>query len=323
MREEIQNHPIKPSQQQTKIKNNINGWIILDKPQGITSTYALTQVKKILKPAKAGHSGTLDPLATGVLPLAFGKATKTIPWVLHAEKTYQFTISWGAKTDSDDSTGTPLQYSKSRPAAEDIIQLLPQFTGQIAQRPPAFSAIKQNGIRSYTLARRGQPPQLPARNVVIRELKLLKIINQDQAIFHLHCASGTYVRSIARDLGDKLGCLGHVSQLRRLSAGPFTHALTLEQIQNAKSCHDLLLPLTAALSPMPAVQLAAHEAQCLAHGQSVSLSAPVSPPLSAPSHSSTEVATDVAREVVAFCGAEAIAIATLEGNTLKPQRVFT
>ncbi|MDR3409144.1 MAG: tRNA pseudouridine(55) synthase TruB, partial [Methylovirgula sp.] len=200
-------------------RTEINGWIVLDKPVGMTSTHAVARLKRIFNAKKAGHAGTLDPLASGVLPVAFGEATKTVPFVQDGEKAYRFTIAWGAETDSDDADGQITARSEARPQTEAILAALPQFTGTILQLPPAFSAIKIAGERAYDIARDGETPQLTPRPVTIHELVLVSA-GQDEATFEARCGKGTYVRAIARDLGRALGCYGHVSALRRTRVGP-------------------------------------------------------------------------------------------------------
>ncbi|MGH6679362.1 MAG: tRNA pseudouridine(55) synthase TruB, partial [Bradyrhizobium sp.] len=212
-------------------RTEVNGWVILDKPTGMTSTYAVGRLKRVFNAKKAGHAGTLDPLATGILPVAFGEATKTVPFVQDGEKTYRFTIAWGAQTDSDDVDGEVIARSEMRPEVAAIRAALPQFMGTILQRPPSFSAIKVAGERAYDLARDGAPPDLEPRPVTIHSLVLVAA-DADHAHFEAHCGKGTYVRAVARDLGQALGCYGHVSALRRTRVGPFieSEAVTLPQL---------------------------------------------------------------------------------------------
>ncbi|MBX9739813.1 MAG: tRNA pseudouridine(55) synthase TruB, partial [Beijerinckiaceae bacterium] len=199
----------------------INGWFILDKPVGMTSTHAVSRLKRIYNAKKAGHAGTLDPLASGLLPVAFGEATKTVPFVQDGEKAYRFTVRWGIETDSDDSDGKIVQTADHRPGPDQIEAALPRFTGTIMQAPPAFSAIKVNGERAYDMARDGEIVELAARPVTINSLEMIASTDDD-AVFEARCGKGTYVRAIARDLGRALGCLGHVTALRRTRVGPFT-----------------------------------------------------------------------------------------------------
>ena len=201
----------------------VNGWIVLDKPVGLTSTQAVSKLKRLFNAKKAGHAGTLDPLASGVLPVAFGEATKTVPFVQDGEKAYRFTVLWGAETDTDDAEGKVTQTSEARPDGAAIEALLPNFTGEIMQRPPAFSAIKVNGERAYDLARDGEIVDLAPRLINIHALRLVAC-EPDCAVLEAECGKGTYVRAIARDLGRALGCFGHVIALRRTRVGPFFEA---------------------------------------------------------------------------------------------------
>ena len=292
----------------------MNGWLVLDKPTGVTSAKALAQVKKILRAAKAGHSGTLDPLASGVLPLAIGNATKTIPWIIHSDKIYEFTITWGTQTDSDDSLGTPQDHSEKRPNENDIRKLLPEFTGDIMQTPPAFSALKQNGVRNYERARKGEIVTTAPRPVTIHEFALLAAPDENKADFRVRCGGGTYVRALARDLGQRLGCLGHVSRLRRLRAGPFADPLTLAQIQSLPA-EKILLPVGAALAHLPSVQVSEEDARRLARGQSI-------PALSENGANSSHSDTQTPADTAAFCDSRLVAVVVRHNDIFKPRRVF-
>ena len=201
--------------------NPVHGWLNLDKPLGMTSTQAIGRVRRILNAQKLGHAGTLDPLATGILPIALGEATKTIPFAQDADKVYRFSVKWGEARTTDDCEGDVTLTSADRPTEAQIIALLPRFTGQILQTPPQFSAIKIDGERAYDLAREGQKVDIQPRNVMVYGFRALKIA-QNEAEFELNCGKGTYVRSIARDMGQILGCFGHVSALRRTAVGNFT-----------------------------------------------------------------------------------------------------
>jgi len=203
------------------VKIAVTGWLILDKPLGMTSATAVARVRRLFSAMKAGHAGTLDPLATGLLPIALGEATKTVSLVMDGWKTYRFTVQWGSETTTDDAEGMVTNQSAARPACEDIIALLPRFIGQIDQVPPTFSAILVAGERAYARARQGQDVALVSRSVTVEALELLEA-RPDEADFELRCGKGTYVRAIARDLGRVLGCFGHVTALRRTATGPFT-----------------------------------------------------------------------------------------------------
>ena len=206
---------------------------MLDKPVGMTSTQAVGAVRRIFNAQKAGHAGTLDPLATGVLPIALGEATKTVPFAVDGEKRYRFTVRWGAGTDTDDAEGRITASSELRPSREAVEALLPRFTGEILQTPPAFSAIKVDGNRAYDLARAGEVVELEARSAQVDRLTLVAMPDGDTAVFEAECGKGTYVRALARDMGRALGCLGHVIALRRTRVAPFdeAQAVTLEALR--------------------------------------------------------------------------------------------
>lgn len=219
-----------------KSGRQISGWLNLDKPAGMTSTHAVNIVKRLFRARKAGHAGTLDPLATGVLPIAFGEATKTINFAVDGDKAYRFLVRWGAETTTDDSEGEVLNQSRRRPMIDEIEAALPDFIGQIAQVPPKFSAIKIDGQRAYDLARDGADLELAPRSVVVHDLRVVGMPDASTTAFEARCGKGTYVRAIARDLGQKLGCYGHIVQLRRTRVGPFGESavVTLDQLQAAE-----------------------------------------------------------------------------------------
>ena len=200
----------------------ISGWVIFDKPVGMGSTEAVSKIKWLFQADKAGHAGTLDPLASGMLPIALGEATKTVPYVQDGAKVYRFTIAWGEERSTDDLEGPVTKSSDSRPAEAEIRALLPKYTGVIMQTPPQFSAIKIGGERAYDLARGGEPVDIPAREVEIGRIDLLETTPEGNSIFEVECGKGTYVRSLARDLGRDLGCYGHIAALRRTEVEPFT-----------------------------------------------------------------------------------------------------
>ena len=210
-----------PGVQKKRPKRDVHGWIVLDKPVGMTSTHAVSVIKRLFAAKRAGHAGTLDPLASGCLPIALGEATKTVPFVVDGRKTYLFTVRWGEERDTDDAEGRVVATSESRPQAAAISALLPRFTGTIEQVPPRFSAVKIGGERAYDLARDGETVELAPRAVVIHRLELVETPDPDHAVLAAECGKGTYVRSLARDLGRELGALGHVSALRRSRVGPF------------------------------------------------------------------------------------------------------
>jgi tRNA pseudouridine55 synthase len=252
-----------------------HGWLVIDKPAGMTSARVVAAVKRAAG-AKVGHAGTLDPLATGVLPLALGEAVKTVQFAIAGRKRYRFRIRWGVATDTDDREGATIATSAARPDAASIDAALPRFTGVISQRPPAYSAIKLAGRRAYALARAGKPPELAARAVEIAELRLLGTPDPDHADFEAAVSAGTYIRSLARDLAAALGTSGHVCELRRLQAGRFTEAqaISLEQavaLGHSLAASEHLLPIETALDDIPALAVTAAEAARLRHGQRVPL----------------------------------------------------
>jgi tRNA pseudouridine55 synthase len=287
----------------------VNGWVILDKPVGLTSTQAVSKLKRLFNAKKAGHAGTLDPLASGVLPVAFGEATKTVPFVQDGEKAYRFTVRWGEETDSDDSEGQVTQTSDLRPGSADIERLLPRFTGEIQQIPPAYSAIKINGERAYDLARDGEQVDLAPRSVTIHALRLVDG-DRDHAVLEAECGKGTYVRAIARDLGRLLGCYGHVVALRRTRVGPFfeSESAPLAELLDApEQAGDDLLAVEAGLSELPCIVLDRNGAARLRRGQSVILrgrDAPAEGP------------------AYAVCGGIPIASGMVEAGEFLPNRVF-
>ncbi len=254
----------------------INGWLILDKPSGITSTAALNTVRRAVGAAKAGHGGTLDPLATGVLPIAFGEATKLLSHVFDGRKTYGFTIRWGVATDTEDSDGTPTETSDGRPSEQDIAGILPEFRGEIAQVPPVYSALKIDGERAHVRARRGETVSLEARQVWIEDIALAAMPDHDHAAFRVTCGKGTYMRSLARDMALRLGTCGHITALRRLGVGSFSEkdAILLDEAgkigQDAPALPDLL-PVEAALADIPALDLTEAEVARLRNGQAISM----------------------------------------------------
>jgi len=255
----------------------IDGWLIIDKPTGIGSTDVVNRVKRAYDAQKAGHGGTLDPLATGLLPIAFGHATKTVPYVMDGTKIYHFTLRFGEGRDSDDSDGAVTETSEVRPGDDAIRAALPGFTGDIMQVPPIYSAIKVNGERAYDLARDGQEVVLEARPARVDRFELIERPDADNAIFEVQSGKGVYMRSLARDLARALGTVGHIAALRRLRVGPFleSHALPLDKIvvtgDTPPPSLDLLLPLTTALADIPALAVTEGEAARLNFGQPLSL----------------------------------------------------
>lgn len=297
-----------------KKKGTVHGWVVLDKPYGMTSTQAVGAMKRIFGTPKAGHAGTLDPLASGMLPIALGEATKTVPYVMDGDKLYRFTVRWGAETSTDDAEGEVVRASDHRPTAEDIDAVLGEFEGEILQTPPAFSAIKVDGERAYDLARAGETFELEARPVTVHRLDLVDCPDADTAIFEAECGKGTYVRAIARDMGRRLGTAGHVIELRRLVVGPFGEEdmVSLDTLQTALEADgdalSLLTPIEAALANLPQLDVTSDQAVRLRNGNPVLLrgrDAPVE-----------EAAVGV------FERGRLIALAKVEHGELKPVRLI-
>lgn len=253
-------------------KRAISGWLILDKPAGLSSAQAVGKVRWLYDAAKAGHAGTLDPLATGILPIALGEATKTVPFIQDGRKVYRFTLVWGAATTTDDTEGEIVATSDLRPTTEAVIAVLPRFIGDILQRPPSFSAIKIDGERAYARARAGETVELAARPVHVESLTLLEH-GPLHSTFEMQCGAGTYVRSIARDLAEMLGSRGHVGTLRRTAVGDFdvSAAIGLEALESAPDRDALLLPPAAALRHIPEIRLSPDEAALIRNGNPVLL----------------------------------------------------
>ena len=230
----------------------LSGWLIVDKPLGITSSAVVNKAKWAFDAQKAGHAGTLDPEATGVLAIAFGEATKTVPYVTDSMKAYRFTVRLGQSTNTDDGEGEVISESDKRPSADEIRAALPTFTGDIMQVPPQYSAVKVDGERAYKRARDGEEMELKARPLSVESLELIEMPDADHAVLEMTCGKGGYVRSIARDLGLALGCFGHVVQLRRVWAGPFEVSdgisfETLDKMAKDRKLDEFLLPLQAGL----------------------------------------------------------------------------
>jgi tRNA pseudouridine55 synthase len=257
-------------------ERRLNGWLVVDKPKGLTSAQAVARVKRLTGAAKAGHAGTLDPLATGVLPIALGEATKTVSYVMDGAKTYRFTVRWGEARATDDAEGAVTETCPERPDEAAIHAILPRFRGQIEQVPPIYSAIKVEGRRAYEMARADETVVLAPRTVTIRRLDLVAMPDDDRAVFEVECGKGTYMRSLARDIALAVGTVGHVEALRRLRVGRFgeEQAISLEQEEHIGHSLALvahLLPLETALDDIPALALTESEAHKLQSGQAVAL----------------------------------------------------
>jgi tRNA pseudouridine55 synthase len=290
-------------------KRDVNGWVVLDKAVGMTSTHAVAAVKRALNAKKAGHAGTLDPLASGILPIALGEATKTVPFVMDGRKSYVFTVAWGVETDTDDAEGKPVQASHLFPERDAVEAALPAFVGAIEQIPPRFSAIKIGGERAYDLAREGEHVTLAARTVTIERLALVAH-DGDRSVLEADCGKGTYVRAIARDLGRALGCLGHVSALRRTRVGPFAQeeATTIAELETPpEAAPTILRPVETALCDLPCVPVSRDMAMRLMRGQSILLRGRDAP---------------MAGKAYATCGGVLVAVGNVEKGELVPHRVF-
>jgi tRNA pseudouridine55 synthase len=292
----------------------VHGWLVLDKPAGMTSTQAVGAVRRAFGAQKAGHAGTLDPLATGVLPIALGEATKTVPYAVDGQKEYRFTVRWGVETDTDDAEGRAVASSDARPERTAIEVVLPGFTGEILQTPPAFSAVKIDGERAYDLARAGEAVELEARPVCIDSLVLIDCPDCDTAVFAAECGKGTYVRALARDMGRALGCGGHVIALRRTRVGSFdeAHAVGMDELAAAadaggEALQALLSPIETALADLAVLRVSRDETVRLLRGQSVLVRGHDLPP-SGPAY--------------ATCKGHLVALGLIEKGQLRPTRVF-
>jgi tRNA pseudouridine55 synthase len=305
-------------QQRKREKRDVHGWLVLDKPVGMTSTHAVAIVKRLFAAKRAGHAGTLDPLASGGLPIALGEATKTVPFVMDGRKCYRFTVAWGEERDTDDTEGRVVRTSAVRPRPESISGLLPRFTGVIEQVPPQYSAVKIQGERAYDLARDGEKVELQPRPVEIHKLTLVEQIDEAHSLFEAECGKGTYVRALARDIGRLLGCFGHICALRRTLVGPFGEGdmIPLEQLEalcdraasGEGSLADALLPVETALDDIPALAVTRADAARLHRGQAVLLRG-----RDAPNCSGTVYVTVAGR---------LLALAEIGNGELIPRRVF-
>jgi len=259
------------------IEKNPWGWIIIDKASHMTSMSVTRRIKRLTQSKKVGHAGTLDPLATGILPVAINQATCLIPELMAFEKQYVFTVSWGASTDTDDCLGNVSQKSSARPRAQDIEKVLPAFTGAISQVPPHFCAAKIKGVPAYRSARKGEKVHLSPRTISISNLTLLDH-TEDSATFQVVCGTGTYVRSLARDIAHQLGTLGHITKLHRSWVGPFHHGITIDDLLDRSSCLSHLMPPEQVLFKRPHCVLSSESVQDLWHGKTIN--APMqTPPL--------------------------------------------
>ena len=298
----------------------LNGWLIIDKPPGLTSTDVVNKVRRGFDAQKAGHGGTLDPLATGVLPIAFGHATKTVPYVMDGTKLYRFTLRMGEARDTDDADGAITATSDVRPTDDQLRAALPALTGDIMQVPPVYSALKIAGERAYDMARDGRAPDLPPRPARVDRFELIERPDADTAVFEVQSGKGVYMRSLARDVALACGTLGHVAALRRLRVGPFTEAqsISLDKCTPAAdtppASPDLLLPVTTALADIPALALTQAEVFGLSQGQAISLVDLMGriPPTANPDGG-------LAR---AMAGTRVIGLCRLQDGMLRPERLL-
>lgn len=298
----------------------LDGWLIVDKPQGLTSTDVVNRVRRWFDAQKAGHGGTLDPLATGILPIAFGAATKTVPYVMDGTKVYRFTLKMGDARDTDDADGQTIATSEVRPSDEQIRLALPAFIGDIMQVPPIYSAIKIAGERAYDMAREGRAPVMAARPARVDRFELVARPDADTAEFEVQSGKGVYMRSLARDIAVACGTLGHISVLRRLRVGPFhmAGAIMLDKLQPGEDMQpaspDLLLPVVTALADIPALALTDAEVTSLSHGQAISLV-----DLMGRIPQAANPDGGLAR---AMAGSRVIGLCRLEEGWLKPERLL-
>ena len=298
----------------------LDGWLIIDKPPGLTSTDVVNRVRRAFDAQKAGHGGTLDPLATGVLPIAFGAATKTVPYVMDGTKLYRFTLKFGEARDTDDADGQVTATAAHRPSDAEIEAALPAFRGTIQQTPPAYSAVKVAGERAYDMAREGRAPVLEPRAARVDRFELVDRPDPDTAVFEVQSGKGVYMRSLARDLAAACGTLGHVAALRRLRVGPFSEAgaIPLDKIagpdHTARASPDLLLPVATALADIPALALTEAEATQLINGQAISLVA-----LMGRIPGTADPEGGLAR---AMAGGRVIGLCRLQDGLLKPERIL-
>ena len=295
----------------------IHGWLVFDKPQGMTSTQAVSRVRHLYGAQKAGHAGTLDPLATGVLPIAFGEATKTMPFAVGGNKQYRFTVRFGAATATDDAEGAIVATSAVRPTRAEIEAALPGFVGEISQVPPRYSALKVAGARAYDLARDEEEFELAPRPALIESLKLVDMPDSDHCLIEARCGKGTYVRALARDLGHSLGSATHITELRRTRVGPFDEEAAislakLEQLGHSAAGRDALVsvlqPVETALDDIPALAMNGRDAARLKRGQPVLLRGRDAPILKGP--------------VYATSRGTLVAVGEVSQGELRPTRVF-
>ena len=300
----------------------VHGWLNVDKPVDVTSTQVVGILKRLFDAQKVGHGGTLDPLADGILPIAFGEATKTVQWAMDADKEYVFTVEWGKTTDTLDAEGEVIASSDTRPTREAIETALEGFEGEIDQVPPKYSAIKVDGERAYDLARDGEEFEIPSRTVVVHEARLVDVPDEDHAVFHVRSGKGFYVRALARDLAGTLGCDGHVSQLRRIRVGVMHEgaAVKLSELE-AMETRDALLrtlaPIEAVLDDVPDVEISEEDAAAIRQGREVMLMPHVTERWRLEKNPDPDD-----RLALAMCNDEAVAMGEVRAGRFQPMRVF-
>ena len=306
--------------------DDVSGWVVLDKPDDMTSTHAVAAIRRAFNAQKAGHAGTLDPLASGVLPIALGEATKTVPWLMEARKTYLFTIKWGSSTDTQDREGKVTATSDVRPTDDAIRAALPAFMGEIEQVPPQFSAVKVDGERAYDLARAGEAVELESRRVTVYEAALVGT-EPDLAHFRVRSGKGFYIRALVRDLAAKLGAEGHVWRLRRTAVGPFTEAESvtldvLEDLRHKGAASERLKPVETALDDIPALAINGEDAFKLRQGRPIVLLPHVMEALKPKFRDRTIAGQDASRAAVALFEGKAVALGDVRAGRFEPSRVF-
>jgi tRNA pseudouridine55 synthase len=307
--------------------DDVSGWVVLDKPDDMTSTHAVSAVRRIFNAQKAGHAGTLDPLASGILPIALGEATKTVPWLVEARKTYVFTVKWGVSTDTQDREGEEVARSDIRPTADAIRAALPAFVGDIQQVPPQFSAVKVDGERAYDLARAGEAVELESRQVIVYEAELVGTEGEDLATFRFRSGKGFYIRALVRDLAAKLGAEGHVWRLRRTAVGPFTEAesVTLDDLQllgQKGAASERLKPVETALDDIPALAINGEDAFKLRQGRPIVLLPHVVETLKPQFRDRLIGGVDASRAAIALFEGKAVALGDVRAGRFEPSRVF-
>ncbi|HYM18582.1 MAG TPA: tRNA pseudouridine(55) synthase TruB [Micropepsaceae bacterium] len=305
----------------------VHGWVILDKPKGMTSTQAVARVRRVFDAAKAGHAGTLDPLATGVLAIALGEATKTVPFAVEGEKLYRFTARWGEARDTDDAEGSVVETSAVRPTREQVLSVLPKLTGEIMQVPPAYSAVKVEGARAYDLAREGEDFSLNPRLIEVREARLLDMPDADHAVFEIACGKGSYVRAWVRDLARALGTVGHVAELRRLRVGPFgaESAISLDMLEalgHSPAALEHLRPISTALDGIPALAVTGPDSVRLRSGNPILIRAPQFAALTGSGVVEAGAGLQGLTVYLSTAGGEPVALAEVAEGELRPFRVF-